>query len=327
MDNKNTAQLLVLKNINKVFRYGFFGFEFKALDKVNLTIEHEGIIYTIAGESGSGKTTLARIILGVHKPDEGLVEYKGKNIHSLKSSEARWFRREVQAIFQDPYATFNPMKKVYSYLYETVRSFLGFHDESEINEYINSRLLSIGLKLDDVKEKYPHEFSGGELQRIAIAKSLLTMPKLIIADEPVSMLDASFRINILNLFKDLKRRYNISFLYITHDLATAYYISDFIAILYRGTIVERGPTEDILRNPLHPYTQILLDSLPEPDPKKRDKYMKPLKLSEIEEKEFTVQGCKFSFRCSYSNEKCLQTRPPEILINNRVISCWLYHYK
>jgi len=319
---ENNDMLLEIKNVNKVFRYGLFGFTFKALDNINLTLENKPQICTIAGESGSGKSTLAKVILGIYKPEEGVVIYKGKNVYQLKKSEINWFRKEVQAIFQDPYATFNPMRKVYTYLYETAKSLIGLRNESEIRRQINEVLSNVGLKIEEIREKYPHEFSGGQLQRVAIARALLTNPKLIIADEPVSMLDASLRVNILNLFKRIKEEYKISFIYITHDLATAYYISDNIAILYRGTIVEMGPVDEILRRPLHPYTRLLMESTPRLDPRLREKYLAEIRLPGIEEKEFLITGCKFAPRCQNAIEKCWKMRPPEIHAGNRMVACW-----
>ncbi|MEM1608265.1 MAG: ABC transporter ATP-binding protein [Ignisphaera sp.] len=264
------AMLLELKNVTKIFRYGFFGFSFKAVDNINISLEDKPFIFTLAGESGSGKTTLARIILGVHRPEYGSVLYKGKDIFKLSSSEMKWFKKEVQAVFQDPYAAFNPLRKVYGYLYDTAKNVAGL-SRDEIDGYIDEVLRRVGLNLEKVVGKYPHEFSGGELQRVSIARALITKPRLIIADEPVSMLDASLRINIVNLFKELKDDLKISFIYITHDLSTAYYISDWIAIMYRGWVVEQGPVEKVLSEPLHPYTQTLLLSVPIPDIRLRNK--------------------------------------------------------
>ncbi|MCR8472497.1 MAG: ABC transporter ATP-binding protein [Nitrososphaerota archaeon] len=317
--------LLEVKDLVKKFRYGLFGFEFKALDKVNLKLGEEPSICTLAGESGSGKSTLAKVILRVYKPEEGIVLYRGKNIYELKKSEVKWFRKEVQAIFQDPFASFNPMRKIYSYFQETAKSLADIKEEAEINKVVDDVLAEVGLRISDIKEKYPHELSGGELQRVAIARALLTKPRLMIADEPVSMLDASFRVSVLNIFKQVKEEYNISFIYITHDLATSYYISDYIAILYRGTILERGPIDEVLKRPLHPYTKMLLESLPTLDLRKREYYMHPIRLSQIEEKEFLATGCKFVSRCPYAEEKCKLQAPPDKIVNNSIVRCWLYH--
>ncbi|MDW8034783.1 MAG: ABC transporter ATP-binding protein [Nitrososphaerota archaeon] len=324
-NNIESNALLEAKNVSKIFRYGFFGFTFKALDRINFIMENKPQIYTIAGESGSGKSTFAKVILKVHKPDKGAVFYKGKNIHKLKGAEINWFRREIQAVFQDPYAAFNPMKKVYTYLHETAKSLLRLRREDEVRNYIDNALNVVGLKIHEIQDKYPHELSGGELQRVAIARALLTRPKLIIADEPVSMLDASLRVNILNIFREIKEKYGISFLYITHDLATAYYISDYIAILYRGSIIERGRVEDVLGKPLHPYTLLLIESLPDLNPRLKENYFIQVKLPGIEEKEFLTIGCKFAGRCGQANERCWKERPPEVTIKDRTVTCWRYY--
>jgi peptide/nickel transport system ATP-binding protein len=318
------SNLLELRSVTKIFRYGLFGFGFKAVDGVSLALEDKPLILTIAGESGSGKTTLARIILGFHVPDSGEVLYKGRNVHRLQGGDIKWFRREVQAVFQDPYSSFNPLRKVYSYLHETAVNIASV-DKREADGYIDTVLKAVGLSLDKVINKYPHEFSGGELQRVAIARALLTRPRLIIADEPVSMLDASLRINIVNMFKEFKERYGIAFIYITHDLSTAYYISDEIAIMYRGSVVEHGPVEKVLIEPLHPYTQTLMESIPMPEPKARERWLKTIKLSGvIEEKEFIAGGCKYASRCPYASKKCFEKPPQDIVVGDRVVKCWLY---
>ncbi|MDI3312666.1 MAG: ABC transporter ATP-binding protein, partial [Thermoanaerobacterium sp.] len=261
MSNK----LIKVQNLTKVFRIGsiFSRTKLTAVDKVSFDIDNAEI-YTLAGESGSGKTTVSRIILGFIEASEGEIQYKGKDITKIKSGkEKREFIKDVQAIFQNPFETFNPLRKVENYLYETAKNFgvaKGKKDDDVIKEALNA----VGLELNDVKGKYPGEFSGGQLQRISIARALITRPALLIADEPVSMVDASLRMSIVNLFKELKEKYGVSILYITHDLATAYYVSDKIAIMLRGNIVEKGTVEKVLLEPKHPYTLMLRDSIPQP---------------------------------------------------------------
>lgn len=318
--------LLELNSITKIFRYGLiFGFKFKALDNVSLEMGSKPMIYTIAGESGSGKTTLARVVLGMLKPESGVARYRGKDIYSLKGKEVRWFRSEVQAVFQNPYASFNPLRKVYSYLLDTAINLGKVGNKEEAEDLVERNLKLVGIHPEDVRDKYPLQLSGGQLQRVAIARAIISRPRLIVADEPVSMLDASLRANILEIFKNLREELGVSFLYITHDLATAYYISDEIAIMYRGWIVERGSVEKVLREPLHPYTMALIESIAEPDLSKRSRWLERLKLGGIEEKEFIISGCKYRNRCPFAMDKCSE-EPPEFIVKSKGVrvKCWLY---
>lgn len=317
-------EMLKLENVTKIFRYGFLGFKFKAVDDVTLTLEDKPTILTIAGESGSGKTTLARLILRILKPDYGKILLNGTDIYKI---DDKTFYRYIQPIFQDPYASFNPMQKPIRYLKETVKNIVGIQDDKEIYEHIAKVVSYVGLDVDTIANKHQHEFSGGELQRIAIARALLTKPKIIVADEPVSMLDASLRINIVNLFKKIRDEMGVSFIYITHDLATAYYISDYIAIMYRGNVIEFGKADKVLSEPLHPYTKTLMDSLPVPDPKHRVMWTqrKIVFTTTIEEAEFIAKGCKYVYRCPYVFDKCRTAMPPYITINNSSVRCWLYY--
>jgi len=315
--------MLRVINLSKFFGYGFLGrIKFPAVDNVSFDMEYKPKIFTVAGESGCGKSTLARIILGILEPSEGTVVYKGRNIYSLKSEERRWFHREVQAIFQDPYDTFNPLRKVDAYLYETAKNILGLKNSKDIEEIVDTVLRKVGLSLEEVRGKYPSEFSGGQLQRVSIARALIPGPKLMVADEPVSMIDASMRMNILNMFKELKEGEDISFIYITHDLATAYYISDEIAIMYRGVIVEMGPADEVLLKRYHPYTKALIESLPEPS--RRDDWLtKRVKPPGMEVKEFIMPGCKYADICPYREDIC-EKRPIMFNVGNVKVSCWLY---
>ncbi|MCX7846357.1 MAG: dipeptide/oligopeptide/nickel ABC transporter ATP-binding protein, partial [Dictyoglomaceae bacterium] len=217
----NNNYILKIENLTKIFTLGniFSRIKIVAVNNVSFEIK-EGEVFTLAGESGSGKTTVARIILGFHEPTSGRIIYKGKDITNLNKENRNFFRSEVQAIFQNPFETFNPLRKVSSYLYETLENFKITKDN--MDEVVENALRSVGLSREEVVDKYPSEFSGGQLQRISVARALITKPSLLIADEPVSMIDASLRMSIVNLFKDLKEKSNVSVIYITHDLATAY---------------------------------------------------------------------------------------------------------
>lgn len=319
-------KLLDIKNLVKVFTIGsgFIKSRITAVDNVSFDLESDrSEIFTLAGESGSGKTTLARIVLGFIEPTSGKILYKGKNIIEIKGrKEEMWFMREVQPIFQNPFETFNPLKKVDSYLYETVVNYRIASKREDINSSIDEALNLVGISFQEIQGRYPHEFSGGQLQRISIARALITKPSLLIADEPVSMVDASLKMSICNLFKDLKEKQKVNVIYITHDLATSYYVSDRIAIMFRGTIVEIGPVEKILIDPKHPYTKILRDSVPEPDPEKR--WKEKIKLSSFEEREFLSIGCKFAGRCPYVMDICKKEVPNDIILDGVTVKCHLY---
>jgi ABC-type oligopeptide transport system ATPase subunit len=223
-------------------------------------------IFTIVGESGSGKTTLARMILAMVVPSAGTICFKGADLSTIRGGRARLaFMKQVQPIFQNPFEAFNPMKRVDRYLFVTARRMAGLSTEAAIAEAADRALLSVGLSLAEIRGRFPHELSGGQLQRVAIARALISKPALLVADEPVSMIDASLRASIVNLLRDLRDRLGVSIIYITHDLATAYYISDRILIMRQGKAVETGDARTVLDNPQHPYSQLLKQSVLSPD--------------------------------------------------------------
>jgi peptide/nickel transport system ATP-binding protein len=312
------------KNVSKYFEYGVLGgFKFPAVDEVNITVDETPRAYAIAGESGCGKTTLAKMFLRILKADRGIILYKGKNLWKLGGNDLKNFYKEVQPVFQDPYDAFNPHENVDNYLIKAAKNLLGLNDEREVKKRVQDALDFIGLSYDIIKGKKPREFSGGQLQRISLARSLIPNPKVLIADEPVSMLDASIRINILNFLRDIKNKENIIILYITHDLSTSYYLSDYIFIMYRGNIIEHGSIRSVMDNPSHPYTQTLLKVLP--DYRKREEWFKEeFKPPGIELKEFLIKGCKYVNQCPYVLERCFKNRPPTIEIeNDHYVACWL----
>lgn len=314
--------VLKTENLHKVYSLGSLLHRIKinALDDVNLHIESDQpVIISLVGESGSGKTTLAKVILRLIEPSSGSAvvydhQVAGKGVRPAK----REFLSTVQPIFQNPFEAFSSYRTVDSYLERTAMLVNGLSRTQAVGA-MEEALTSVGLKYADVKGKYPNQFSGGELQRVSVARALIPHPAIIIADEPVSMIDASLRMNVINLFLSLKQRFNTSFLYITHDLATAYYISDYLAVMYRGCIVEFGQARAVLSDPRHPYTRLLLESIPSTKQKwARTQFAE----SDIETTEYQFVGCKFHNRCPLVQDVCLHKRPPAVKIDDgRAVYC------
>lgn len=232
-------------------------------------LPEEPRIVALAGQSGSGKTTAAQLLLGLVRPSAGSVKYKGTDLDKLQRAERRLFRRDVQAVLQDPYASFNPVYRVSQVFNVAARNFHVGKSGVERKRLILEALAYVGLDGERVLRRYPHQLSGGERQRIMIARTLLLRPRLIIADEPVSMVDASIRSGILEIIVRLKKTEGISVVYVTHDLSTAYHIADELIILFQGETVEKGPARTVIDCPQHEYTRLLIDSVPVPDPSVR----------------------------------------------------------
>jgi ABC-type oligopeptide transport system ATPase subunit len=262
-----SKNLLEITNVSKVYQRGLLASKATvALKEFSLTLkEDEPTILTIAGESGSGKTTLAMLLLGFITATTGQILYKGKNIAGLVGKERLAYRREVQAVFQDPFAVFNPFYKVDHLLTVPIRRFKLARTRAQALSKMEEALNSVGLRPEDVLGRFPHQLSGGQRQRINVARALLLKPRLLIADEPVSMVDASLRANILESLRNLHRDHGVSIIYITHDLTTAYHVSNDIIVLYKGDVVEKGDVESVIRNPQHRYTKLLVDSIPWPN--------------------------------------------------------------
>jgi ABC-type glutathione transport system ATPase component len=255
------SALLDVSHVSKSFTRGglFSGRRIVAVNDVSFQIAAgKPEIFTIIGESGSGKTTLSRMILNIERPTSGALMFDGIDLSAVRSTAGRMaFMRKVQPIFQNPFEAFNPLKQLDRYLFMTRRRFHVEGDPAAIETAVDEALRKVGLSLKEVRGRYPHELSGGQLQRVAIARALLSNPKLIVADEPVSMVDASLRMSIVNLFKRLRDDLGISIVYVTHDLATAYYISDRIIVMQKGNVVESGEARAVLNAPQHPYSQQL----------------------------------------------------------------------
>jgi peptide/nickel transport system ATP-binding protein len=314
-------KILEIKNLTKVYSVGsvFSKMKITAVENVSFYIKPSEI-FTLAGESGCGKTTTAKIILGFEEPTSGEIIIHNKQIQKNRSKD---FRKMVQAVFQNPFESFNPLITVDDIFFETIYNYGIANNKSDAIRIIAEKLKAVGLAFEDINGRYPNELSGGQLQRASIARSLLTNPSILIADEPVSMVDASLRMSIVNLFSKLKKQIGLSVMYITHDLATAYYVSDRIAIMFRGNIVEMGPVDKVLVYPRHPYTKLLIESIPEADPEKR--WEENISIADTEYIEYLKTGCKFVGRCPEAIEICKREKPPEILIDDVLVKCHLYN--
>jgi peptide/nickel transport system ATP-binding protein len=261
--------LLELRNVRRVYGGGgmFSQRATVALDDFSLTVDdRQPSIVAVVGESGSGKTTMARILLGLEMPSSGQALYKGAELQHISGQAWKEFRRNVQAILQDPFGVYNSFYKVDHVLTTPLRKFKLAGSRDEERQLMEQALHAVGLQPADTLGRYPHQLSGGQRQRLMVARTLLLRPRVIVADEPVSMIDASLRATVLGNLLQLKREFGISLIYITHDLTTAYQISDRIMVLYRGRVVEDGEPDQIVNRPQHAYTRLLISSIPEPDP-------------------------------------------------------------
>ncbi len=323
-----SPKLLDVQHVTVEFHIGGLlgGALLTAVNDVSFSLESDKPeIFTLAGESGSGKTTLSRLLLRDLEPTRGKVLFEGRDVSTIrKRSEFIEFIKKVQPVFQNPFETFSPLRRVEEYLFDTAKNLGIASKRREAAKVVDDALRNVGLSLDEVRQRYPHELSGGQIQRVSVARALISRPKLILADEPVSMVDASLRMEIVNLFKKLRDEQQVSVIYITHDLATAYYISDRIAIMLRGYIVESGPVEDVLERPAHPYTQLLKESVPEPAPIKRESWAQHIELGTTEVKEYGRIGCKFAGRCPKVMEICRKADPPDVQVGRQTVKCYLY---
>ncbi len=319
--------LLKVVNLRKYFeiKHGLFSkpLVVKAVDGVSFELR-KGEAISLVGESGSGKTTLGKTILRLYESTEGNLFFNGKDITRLNAKNLMWYRKAVQLIQQDPFGSLPYFLTIQEILEEPLRVHK-IGDKKSRDELVRKALENVRLlPADDFLPKYPHMISGGQAQRVAIARALILQPELIVADEPVSMLDASVRVEILMLLRELQENKKISFIYVTHDLSTSRYFSDKIFIMYAGHIIEKADTQEILREPLHPYTKALFEAIPDPDPlnvKRRRKTPTGEPPSLID----PPPGCRFHPRCPHAKDICRRKEPPEVKVSElHAVKCWLF---
>lgn len=277
-----------------------------AVSGVDLDI-YEGETLALVGESGCGKSTLGRLILNLIEPTSGTVTFDGKVMQELKQEEMRQLRKEMQLIFQDPYASLNPRWSIRDIVAEPLETHKVYKTAAETTERVKELVKKCGIRPEFIN-RYPHQFSGGQRQRVGIARALALNPRLIVCDEPVSALDVSIQAQVLNLLADLQTEFKLTYLFISHDLSVVRYLSDRVCVMFLGKICEIGNTKDVYEDPKHPYTRFLLEAVPKPDPtiRKEDKNML---IGEIPSPVNPPSGCRFHTRCPYASERCSQEEP------------------
>ncbi len=318
--------LLEACNVTKAFGGGMFQrHATTVLENLSLAVtDGRPSVTVIAGESGSGKTTLARLLLGIIAPTSGQIRYQGKELATMTAPEQKNFRREVQAIFQDPFEVYNPFHKVDRVLLTPLRKFGLAQSAAEGRKLAAEALERVGLRPEETLGRYPHQLSGGQRQRIIVARALLLKPKVIIADEPVSMVDASLRATILESLLNLSKELGISLIYITHDLTTAYQVGDSILVLYRGRVAELGHVELVIKQPQHPYTRLLVESIPLANPERRWE-ANSLPVKSEDDAQNTQSGCAFVGRCPSALRVCSEKPAPLFHTDaRRGVACYLY---
>jgi len=323
-----TGHILEARGLSKIFKIkrGAFGghASLRAVDGVDFSVAPDKVL-SLVGESGCGKSTVARLLVRLMRPTRGSVMHKGQDVFELKGDELKAFRRSTQIIFQDPFASLNPRRTVYETLSEPMVIHKLARGKTELVDRVEALMKTVGLV--DVMDRYPHEFSGGQRQRICIARALAVSPEVIVADEPLSALDVSIQAQILNLLIDLKRTSGLAFVFISHDLRVVRYLSDEVAVMYLGRIVERAPSEELFHGPRHPYTEVLLASAPSLEP---GRVAEPPLKGEVPSPIDVPSGCAFHPRCPRAFEPCSRVSP-ELLPNggpdgnDRLVACHLHN--
>ena len=321
----SATPLLQVNHLSKVFTTGTLAKrQIRAVDDVSFEIMGEKPqITALVGESGSGKSTILRTILGFVKPTSGEVLYKGRSVFELLKKDRKTFRKEVQVIFQDPYSIYNPFYRVDRVLELVMKNF-NLDPGKDREALIEESLRKVGIRPEELLGRYPHQISGGERQRLMLARILLIKPRLLLADEPVSMIDASLRAIFLDILLDIKKKYEISSIYVTHDFNVAHYIADDVVVLCNGNVVEKGTIDEIVSKPLHPYTKNLINSIPIPDPTNRWKDKIELKVTDLKSR-IKTHGCIYYNKCPGVCEGCADKKPVLKKVGNeREVACFKY---
>ena len=316
-------KLIEVKNLTKEFKLAS-GMWKKAKGVVHAVTDvtldiYEGETLALVGESGCGKSTLGRLILNLIEPTAGTVIFDGHNIQELKPEELRQMRKEMQIIFQDPYASLNPRWTIRDIVAEPLVTHGVYKTKEETTARVEELLKKCGIRPEFIN-RFPHQFSGGQRQRVGIARALALNPRLIVCDEPVSALDVSIQAQVLNLLDDLQEEMKLTYLFISHDLSVVRYLSDRVCVMFLGKICEIGDTKDVYENPLHPYTKFLLEAVPKPDPDLR-KEDKDMLVGEIPSPVNPPSGCRFHTRCPYATDRCSQEEPVMREIGGRMVAC------
>lgn len=294
----------------------------KAVDGVSFDVMPNET-FGLVGESGCGKSTLGRTIVKLYDPVSGSILFDGKDISKISGKELKQFRKDMQMIFQDPYASLNPRMTVGEIIKEPMIIHNIYDNDEQREKRVVELLEIVGLKPDHIR-RYPAEFSGGQRQRIGIARALAVNPKFIVCDEPISALDVSIQAQVINLLKSIQKEMGLSYLFIAHDLSMVKHISDKIGVMYLGHMMECGPSNDVYHRPLHPYTVALLSAIPIPDPNTAKNKGRIILEGEIPSPIHPPKGCPFSTRCARATERCRQEKPQPIQVGNRLVSCFLY---
>ena len=294
----------------------------KAVDDVSFDV-YPNETFGLVGESGCGKSTLGRTIVKLYEPHDGKIIFDGQDISKLKGDALKQYRKDMQMIFQDPYASLNPRMTVGEIIKEPMKIHTIYKTDAEMEKRVHELLDIVSLKPDHIR-RYPAEFSGGQRQRIGIARALAVNPKFIVCDEPISALDVSIQAQVINLLDDIKKRLGISYIFIAHDLGMVKHISDRIGVMYLGHLVEMGPSDEVYHRPLHPYTQALLSAIPIPDPKTAKLKQRIVLEGEIPTPINPPKGCPFASRCPSATERGKVENPKPVTLGSRTVSCFIY---